>query len=369
MKIVAIFGTRPEGIKMAPIIKVLSNETDLNCVCLNTAQHRGMLDQVLEIFSIVPEYDLDIMSQDQKLQDITTKMITRISAILADEKPQLVLVLGDTATTFAGAYAAFLQQIPVGHVEAGLRTNQMYSPFPEEMYRQLVSRMATYHFAPTQDNRLNLLKENILDNQIKVVGNTVIDALLDVTSKPVPQLVSKLLKKDKKNIIVTTHRRENFNELKNVYFAINEILQNHKDVHVIFPVHKNPNVRKQIDSYLKPHERLSVVTSIDYEVFAHLLKKAFLVITDSGGIQEEAVSLKVPVLVARVSTERPEGVKAGILKLVGLSKESIYNEVSRLILNPSEHKIIANIPNPYGDGTAAKKIVEFIKNEVGSWES
>lgn len=364
MKIMVIFGTRPEGIKMAPIIKTLRKETSITCVSLNTAQHRAMLDQVLELFSIVPDYDLDIMSQDQKLEEITSKMIIRISAILAQEKPQLVLVLGDTATTFAGAYAAFLQQIPVGHVEAGLRTNEMYSPFPEEMYRQLVSRMATYHFAPTEENRLNLLKENIPDGHIQVVGNTVIDALMDVTSKPVPQAVTKLLKENMKNIVVTTHRRENFNDLKKIYLAINEILHNHKDVHVIFPAHQNPNVRKQIHEYLKPHEQLSLIAALDYEVFAHLLKKAFLIITDSGGIQEEAVSLKIPTLVTRVCTERPEGVQAGILTLTGLSKENIYKEATRFIMNPAEKEIISKTPNPYGDGTTAKKIVDFIKNKM-----
>lgn len=364
MKIVVIFGIRPEGIKMAPIIKLLKKETSITCVSINTAQHRSMLDQVLEMFSIVPDYDLDIMSQDQKLEEITSKMIIQITTILAQEKPQLVLVLGDTATTFAGAYAAFLQQIPVGHVEAGLRTHQIYSPFPEEMYRQLVSRLATYHFAPTEENKKNLLKENIPDEQITVVGNTVIDALIDVTSKPIPERVSELLKENMKNIIVTTHRRENFNELKNVYYAINDILQNHNDVHVIFPTHKNPKVQKEIYQYLIPHKRLTLIGALDYEVFAHLLKNAFLIITDSGGIQEEAVSLGVPTLVTRVSTERPEGVHTGILKLVGLSKENIYNVAKVILTNPAEREKIATRPNPYGDGTSSIKIVNFIKKNI-----
>lgn len=358
-----IFGTRPEGIKMAPLISALKQEDKIKCVVVNTAQHREMLDQVLKLFEILPDYDLNLMQAGRSVEELIGAMLTELSDIIAVEKPDLVLVHGDTMTTFIGAYAAFLKQVPIGHVEAGLRTYNKYSPFPEEMNRQMVSQMASYHFAPTERNKEHLLKENINENTIYVVGNTVIDALLEIASKPklLNSELHSIFSNSLKTILLTTHRRENLGELQNIYEAVNQLVEDHPDVQVIFPVHKNPQVREKVLSSYRNTERFHLVEPLDYETFVHVMKHCYLVITDSGGIQEEAPSLGKPVLVARDTTERAEGVEAGTLKLVGTSAQIIYDECSKLIREPSEYQKMKEIRNPFGEGDTSKEIIEIIK--------
>lgn len=358
-----IFGTRPEGIKMAPLIDALKQEDKIKCVVVNTAQHREMLDQVLKLFEILPDYDLNLMQAGRSVEELIGAMLTELSDIIAVEKPDLVLVHGDTMTTFIGAYAAFLKQVPIGHIEAGLRTYNKYSPFPEEMNRQMVSQMASYHFAPTERNKEHLLKENINENTIYVVGNTVIDALLEIASKPklLNSELHSIFSNSLKTILLTTHRRENLGELQNIYEAVNQLVEDHPDVQVIFPVHKNPQVREKVLSSYRNTERFHLVEPLDYETFVHVMKHCYLVITDSGGIQEEAPSLGKPVLVARDTTERAEGVEAGTLKLVGTSAQIIYDECSKLIREPSEYQKMKEIRNPFGEGDTSKEIIEIIK--------
>lgn len=366
MKIMIIFGTRPEGIKLAPLIQGIKMTKGLECVLLNTGQHREMLDQVLALFSLQPEYDLKLMKPNQELDEMISVMIVRIGKILDVEKPDLVLVVGDTATTFAGAYAAFLKQIPIGHVEAGLRTFQMYSPFPEEMHRKIVARLSSYHFAPTETNKSNLLAEGIAEEGIKVVGNTVIDALLDITGRTFtfPPHLQAILDRGKRIVLVTTHRRENFHKLKAIYMALKQLLEDFDDIEIIFPVHPNPNVRKQVNDYLltdTKSDRIHIMDPLDYECFSHLMKHSYLIITDSGGIQEEAPALNIPVLVARESTERLEGVNAGTLKLTGTNEMEIVKAARNLLQDPREYLKMAQVPNPYGDGTSSRQIVDFLK--------
>lgn len=364
MKVMTIFGTRPEGIKMAPLVKELQKDNDIECIFLNTAQHREMLDQVLSLFKITPDYDLNLMKETQTPLELTATMLTKITEILTIEKPDLVLVHGDTATTFAGAFAAFQKQIPVGHVEAGLRTNNLYSPFPEEANRQLVSRLATLHFAATNKNKESLLKENCKAEGIHVVGNTVIDALLEVANKDFcySENLSLMIKRNTKKILVTTHRRENLEQLKDVYQALNRIIEENPDVEVIFPVHKNPLVRSQIDKHLNKNDRINIIEPQDYETFVHLMKDSYLILTDSGGIQEEAPALGKPVLVARNNTERPEGVEAGTLKLCGTSEDDIYSNLHLTLNDESIYKEMSGAKNPYGDGRSSKNIVNIIKD-------
>lgn len=364
MKVAVIFGTRPEGIKMVSLVKELRNNKDIECVFINTAQHREMLDQVLNLFEVKPDYDLNIMQPGQTLEELTSRMIPKISEILELEKPDLILVQGDTTSTFVGAYCGFLKKIPVGHIEAGLRTYDIYSPFPEEGNRQMVSRISSYHFAATNKNKRNLLNEKIDESNIFVVGNTVIDALLDVVSKDFKfnDELESLLNNGKKTILLTTHRRENLNQLKNVYEAINKLLKLHDDIQIVFPVHKNPIVREQVNQYLNVSERVHLIEPADYSIFANLLKKSYLIITDSGGVQEEAPSLGIPVLVIRDTTERPEGVEAGTLKLVGTNIDTIFNEANLLLINEKEYNKMSGAKNPYGDGTSSKQIVSIIKN-------
>lgn len=366
VKIMSIFGTRPEGIKFAPIIHRFMLTKWIDQITVNTGQHLEMLDQVLKKFNIVPHYNLKVMKPNQKLEEVTADMIVKISIILEKEKPELVLVLGDTATTFAGAYAAFLKGIPVGHIEAGLRTFDIYSPFPEEMYRQLVTRISNYHFAPTTKNKENLLSENIKPDKIVVTGNPVIDALFEIGNRPhtYSKEFAQIIDQRKRIILITTHRRENFSQLKNVYLAINQLVQSFPDIEVIFPVHLNPTVRKQVADYLLDNERIHVTEPLDYETFVHIMKRTYMVITDSGGIQEEAPAFDIPVLVARESTERPEGVAAGTLKVVGTSADSIIKEATRLLTDQKEYIRMAQSINPYGDGTAALRIVDFLNLEL-----
>lgn len=366
MKVMVIFGTRPEGIKMAPVVKALQMDREIDCVCVNTAQHREMLDQVLGLFEIIPDYDLNMMRAGQSVEQLTGLMLTKLSVIIEQEKPDLVLVHGDTTTTLIGAFAAFLQKVPIGHVEAGLRTYQKYSPFPEEINRQMVSRLADYHFSPTERNKNDLLKENIAEHSIYVVGNTVIDALLNMSLKPYEfkgELKS-IFANGLKTILLTTHRRENFAELENIYEAINRLIQVHHDIQVIFPIHRNPEIRKKVYQSFSHNERVHLIEPLDYESFVHVMKHSYLVITDSGGIQEEAPSLGKPVLVARETTERPEGVEAGTLKLVGTSAQTIFAECSKLIVDASEYEKMGNIKNPFGDGNTAQRIVDILKTNL-----
>lgn len=362
LKVMTILGTRPEGIKMAPLIKKLKMVPGIECVFVNTAQHREMLDQVLKLFQITPDYDLNVMQAGKNVEDLTGLMITELSNIIDAEKPDLVLVHGDTTTTFVGAYTAFLKQIPIGHVEAGLRTNNKYSPFPEEMNRQMVSRLASYHFAPTVRNKENLLKENIAEASIYVVGNTVIDALLHVASRNYyfEGELGPIFSNSLKTILLTTHRRENLYELENIYEAIDRLLEDHSNIQVIFPIHKNPKVREKVYDHFKRTERIHLIEPLDYETFIHVMKQSYLIITDSGGIQEEAPSLGKPVIVVRDTTERPEGVAAGTIKLVGTSAQAIYEECSKLLLNASEYNRMKEIKNPFGEGDSSNKIIDII---------
>ncbi|MCM3067544.1 UDP-N-acetylglucosamine 2-epimerase (non-hydrolyzing) [Priestia flexa] len=362
LKVMPIIGTRPEGIKMAPLIRALKEEKEIQCVFVNTAQHREMLDQVLKLFKISPDYDLDVMQAGRSVEDLTGIMISELSAIIETERPDLVLVHGDTTTTFVGAYTAFLKQVPIGHIEAGLRTNNKYSPFPEEMNRQMVSRLASYHFAPTERNKAHLLKENIEDDTIYVVGNTVIDALLEVASRPnhFNQELRSIFSNSLQTILLTTHRRENLHELQNIYLAVNRLIKDHPNIQVVFPIHKNPKVREKVYDHFQQTDRVHLIEPLDYETFVHVIKYSYLVITDSGGIQEEAPSLGKPVLVARNTTERPEGVEVGTLRLVGTSADAIYNECSKLILNPFEYQRMKEIRNPFGEGNSSNKIIEII---------
>ena len=366
MKVLIIFGTRPEGIKFAPIIQELMKTKEMDCILVNTGQHSEILDQVLSLFSITPSYHLNILKPNQTLEEITSEMIKKIGKVYEKENPDLVLVLGDTVTTFTGAYTAFLHRIPVGHIEAGLRTFNMYSPFPEEMYRKMVSSLSSYHFAPTDKSKKNLLEEGIPEKDIFVVGNPVIDAILDITSRPYnfPSNIQKIIDNNRRIILVTTHRRENFIKLEGVYLALKQLLVDFDDIEIIFPVHPNPNVRKQVQNHLLTdtiNSRIHLIDPLSYECFSQLMKRSYLVITDSGGIQEEAPALNIPVLVVRESTERIEGVEAGTLKLVGTETEGILSATRKLLEYPIEYSKMARTLNPYGDGTSAKQIVTILK--------
>lgn len=363
LKTMTIFGTRPEGIKMVPVVQALEKEHDISNVVVNTAQHREMLDQVLDLFGIVPDYDLDIMQENQTLEELTGRLINKISAIIKKENPDLVLVHGDTTTTFVGAYSAYLNQVPVGHVEAGLRTHNILSPFPEEMNRQMVGRIATYHFAPTETNRDNLLKENIKEETIEIVGNTVIDVLLQISQREsfFPPELEKLFNNGKKTILLTSHRRENLGTMKSVFRAIHRIATVNDDVQIIFPIHKNPKVRKIALDEIGGNKDIHLIEPLEYAQFIQAMDKSYLVITDSGGIQEEAPGLGKPVLVTRNTTERPEGVEAGTLKLVGNSEDMIFNEAQHLLTNELAYAKMSAIKNPFGQGDSAEQIVDYIK--------
>ncbi|MFD1064809.1 non-hydrolyzing UDP-N-acetylglucosamine 2-epimerase [Oceanobacillus locisalsi] len=367
MKIMSVFGTRPEGIKMAPVVQALEQDPDIESIFVNTAQHRDMLDQVLHLFDITSDYDLNLMKEGQSLEDLTNRLIDKVSKVIEKEEPDLVLVHGDTTTTFVGAYAAYLQKVPVGHVEAGLRTHNIYSPFPEEINRQLVSKIATYHFAPTNRNKENLLRENVSGDNIQVVGNTVIDALLEISRRTsnLPNELENILATGKKTILLTMHRRENLEALQSVYRAIHRIVAANDDVQVIFPIHKNPVIREMALDEIGGNTDIYLIEPLEYEQFIHVMKNVYLIITDSGGIQEEAPGLGIPVLVARDTTERPEGVEAGTLRLVGTSEDIIVLETQRLLSNEDSYKMMSEVQNPFGQGDSANKIVAYIKRNVG----
>ena len=367
LKVMTIFGTRPEAIKMAPLVKALEAAPDMESIVTVTAQHRDMLDQVLHVFKITPDYDLNIMSQGQTLYDVTTRALMGLKDVLEQAQPDVVLVHGDTTTTFAGALAAFYQEIPVGHVEAGLRTGNIYSPFPEEMNRKLTGSLATYHFAPTAGSEQNLLKENVDKEHIYVTGNTVIDAL-QMTVQDGYQFedddLNTLDYEGKRIVLVTTHRRENLGEpMRHVYRAIRQLVDDFDDIQVVFPVHKNPKVRQVVQEELGHVDRVSLINPLDYEPFANLMARSYLVLTDSGGIQEEAPSLGKPVLVLRNTTERPEAVVAGTVQLVGTDKDCVYEEAHTLLANEKAYKQMSNAVNPYGDGKATQRILEALRHE------
>lgn len=364
IKVCSVFGTRPEAIKMAPLVKELQSREELDAKVLVTAQHREMLDSVLELFDITPDFDLNIMKHGQTITDITTRVLHGVGEIFEQERPDLVLVHGDTTTTFAAALASFYQKIAVGHVEAGLRTGNIYSPYPEEMNRKLTGSLATYHFSPTVMNVENLLRENISKENIVITGNTVIDALLSVTDKPYRFEIDKLNEIDdtkQKLILLTCHRRENWGEpMKQIFEAINELTKKNPNVVVVFPMHKNPSIRELARTYFGTNSSVRLIEPLDYEPFANLMKKSHLILTDSGGIQEEAPALGKPVLVLRTETERPEAVKAGTVKIAGIETEKIVQLADELLNSQKAYDEMAQAANPYGDGTASKQIADFI---------
>ena len=374
-KILVVFGTRPEAIKMAPVIQKLKKEED--CyearVCV-TAQHREMLDQVLDLFKINPDYDLNIMQPDQGLDEVASKILIKLNPVLDDFLPDLVLVHGDTITTFAASLSAYLKKIKVGHVEAGLRTGDLFSPWPEEGNRRLTSILTDYHFAPTALSKKNLLDEGIDDSKIFITGNSVIDALQIIVSriesdKKLKFQIEKRVEKSgfvnlsSKFILVTGHRRENFGQgMLSICKSLKVLAKNNLDINFLYPVHLNPNVRKPVNDLLSDISNIKIVEPFEYEEFVYLMSKSYLILTDSGGIQEEAPSLGKPVLVMRDKTERPEAIEAGTVKLVGSDKDKIVKEVQRLLDNHGEYKKMCKAINPYGDGKTSKRIIEILKD-------
>jgi len=366
MKVMTVFGTRPEAIKMAPLVQALEKDPEIESVLCVTAQHREMLDQVLSLFELTPQYDLNIMKPNQTIGQITTNVILGMEEVLRAENPDIVLVHGDTTTTFATALSAFYQQIAVGHVEAGLRTYDMYSPYPEEMNRVMTGHLSAIHFAPTERNRQNLLRENIADELIHVTGNTVIDALLRVVEKPYEfedKTLADLDFQNRRVITVTCHRRENLGEyMENIFSAIRDIADTFDDVEVVYPVHMNPKVRETARKILKGADRIHLIEPLQYQPFVNLMARSYLIITDSGGMQEEAPSLGKPVLVVRKETERPEAVEAGTVKLAGVERDTIYAMAKELLADASAYEAMAHAGNPYGDGKACERIVQLLKN-------
>ncbi len=365
IKVMSIFGTRPEAIKMAPLVKKLEEKEGIDSIVVITAQHREMLDQVLETFDIQPDYDLNIMKQGQTLTDITIRTLKGLETIIKESKPDIILVHGDTTTTFVGALAAFYNQILIGHVEAGLRTYNKYSPWPEEMNRQMVDCMADMYFAPTDLSKKNLLNQNINEEKIYVTGNTVIDAMSKTITKNYKHEIFDWLG-DSRMILLTVHRRENLGApMRNIFKAIKRLVDEFEDVKVVYPIHKNPQVRSIAYEILKKNEKVKIIEPLDVFDFHNFQNKSFIIMSDSGGVQEEAPSLGKPVLVLRNTTERPEGIKAGTLKLVGTDENTIYNETRKLLTNQEEYDKMSKASNPYGDGRASEKIVDAIVKYFG----
>ena len=365
-----VFGTRPEAIKMCPLVLEMRKYTDfIEPVVAVTAQHREMLDQVLELFAIKPDYDLNIMTSGQTLYDITVKALLGLKDVIAKAQPDLILVHGDTTTTFAGSLAAYYAQIQLGHVEAGLRTGNKFSPYPEEMNRKLTGSLADFHFAPTTVSRNNLLKENVPEKAIYVTGNTVIDALNTTVKKDfvfADPVINKALDSGKRLILMTTHRRENLGEpMRQVYRALKTTLEQHPEAAAIFPVHKNPKVREVVQAELAGTDRVYLTEPMDYEPFANLMNHADIVLTDSGGIQEEAPALGKPVLVLRDTTERPEAVVAGTVRLTGTGDDVVKEETCRLLDDAAYYRSMAEAVNPYGDGQACERIVRAVLSAKG----
>ena len=368
-KILTILGTRPEAIKLAPIIVELKKHSRIETKVCVTAQHRHMLDQVLCLFGIVPDIDLDLMRPEQSLADLTARVFSHMDRVLMDENPDMVLVQGDTTTVMAAAVASFYRQITVGHVEAGLRSGNMQSPFPEEMNRRIAGLVSGLHFAPTEKAVKVLRREGVPDNRIFLTGNPVIDALQMIVSRPTPEKAKNILKKagvkgdgdDPKLILVTAHRRENFGELfEGLCRGLKTLAERNSDIVIIYPVHLNPNVQGPVYRILGTTERVILTDPVEYDILAHFMKTAYLVLTDSGGIQEEAPSLGKPVLVMRSETERPEGIEAGVARLVGTQRERIVAETARLLRDPVARAAMVTQVNPYGDGKAASRIVSIL---------
>lgn len=362
-KVMLVFGTRPEAIKMCPLVNELKKRKNIETIVCVTGQHRQMLDQVLEAFSVVPDYDLSIMKDKQTLFDVTVNILERIKTVLEEVKPDVVLVHGDTSTTFVTALACFYLQIPVGHVEAGLRTYNIYSPYPEEFNRQAVSIISQYNFAPTELSKQNLLKEGKNPESIYVTGNTAIDALKTTVRADYthPELD---WANDSRLIMITAHRRENLGEpMRHMFKAIRRVMDEHPDVKAIYPIHMNPVVREIANEYLGDDDRIHIIEPLDVLDFHNFLSRSYLILTDSGGIQEEAPSLGKPVLVMRDTTERPEGIAAGTLKLVGTEEETIYKEFSRLLSDKDEYEAMSKASNPYGDGHACERIADVLIQE------
>ena len=370
IKVMTVFGTRPEAIKMAPVVLELAKHPDkIVPVVTVTAQHRDMLDQVLNLFQIKPDHDLDIMAAGQTLFDITSRAMMGLDKVLQEEKPDIVLVHGDTTTTFAGALASYYHQVSVGHVEAGLRTHNKYSPFPEEMNRKLTGSIADLHFAPTDTSEQNLLAESVDSGKIFVTGNTVIDALHKTVNDDF-QFEDEVLQgidfKNKRIVLLTTHRRENLGEpMRHVYRAMRRLVDEFEDVEIVFPVHKNPKVREVVQEELGGLSKVHLIDPLDYEPFANLMHRSYLILTDSGGVQEEAPALGKPVLVLRDTTERPEAVAAGTVKLIGTDEKVVYDEAKLLLTDRDEYSRMSEACNPYGDGKASQRIIQAILYHYG----
>ena len=363
-KVMLVFGTRPEAIKMCPLVNELKNREEIKTVVCVTGQHRQMLDQVLKAFNVVPDYDLSIMKEKQTLFDVTTNILNRIKEVLENEKPDIVLVHGDTSTTFVTALACYYLQIPVGHVEAGLRTYNIYSPYPEEFNRQAVSIISRFNFAPTELSKQNLLNEGKDESTIYVTGNTAIDALKTTVRE---DYVHHELEwsKESRLIMITAHRRENLGEpMKNMFRAIKRVMDEHPDVKAIYPIHMNPVVRETANEILGNNDRIHIIEPLDVLDFHNFLARSYMILTDSGGIQEEAPSLGKPVLVMRDTTERPEGIQAGTLKLVGTNEETIYDSFKLLLDNKEEYEKMSKASNPYGDGHSCKRIADILVKKL-----
>ena len=360
IKVMSIFGTRPEAIKMAPLVKELESREEIESIVCVTAQHRQMLDQVLETFDIKPDYDLNIMKQGQTLADVTTRVLVGLEKVIKECKPDIVLVHGDTTTTFAGALAAFYNQVAIGHVEAGLRTYDKYSPFPEEMNRQMVDCMTDMYFAPTELSKSNLLRQNIEESKIYVTGNTAIDAMKTTVDKDYNNEVFNWIGNDRL-ILLTAHRRENLGDpMRNIFRAIKRIVDEFDDVKVVYPIHMNPKVREVANEVFNECDKVRLIEPLEVFDFHNFQNKSYIILSDSGGIQEEAPSLGKPVLVLRDTTERPEGIEAGTLKLVGTNEETIYNETKKLLTDKNEYDKMSKASNPYGDGHTSERIVNAI---------
>lgn len=362
-KIALVFGTRPEAIKMAPVIKELEKHPDVfQVTVIVTAQHREMLDQVLKVFEIKPDYDLNIMKKNQTLSDITINVMKGLEEQFIEEQPDMVLVHGDTTTSFAAALAAYYQKIPIGHVEAGLRTYDKYFPFPEEANRQLIDNLADLFFVPTELTKNNLLNEHKPQSKIIVTGNTAIDAIQYTKDSKVEHELFSQMTTDKKWVLLTMHRRENHGEpMKEVFQAIRRVVDQNEDVAVVMPVHMSPVVQEMVKEVLAEHERILLVDPLEVDAFHKVMSKAYLILTDSGGLQEEAPALNIPVLVLRDKTERPEGQEAGTLKVIGTNQERVYEEMTTLLTDKKAYQRMAQAPNPYGDGTASQKIAIALK--------
>lgn len=369
LKVLVAFGTRPDAIKMCPLVNMLNAQEHIECKVVVTAQHRQMLDRVLELFGVSPDYDLDIMVHGQTITDITSRVLYGCEKIFDEYIPDIVLVHGDTTTSFAVALAAFYKQIPVGHVEAGLRTDNIYSPFPEEMNRRLTGRIAKLHFAATSSNVDNLIRENVPREEIVQTGNTVIDALLSVVREDYvfeDRALQEILQSDRKIILMTCHRRENWGQpMEQIFSATRKIVEENPKVQLVFPMHLNPIVRNSAKKYLDGHPRILLTEPFDYEPMANIMRKSFFIMTDSGGIQEEAPAFGVPVIVLRTETERPEAVEAGTVKVVGVTSEAIVEEGNRLIRDADYYEQYHRAVNPYGDGRASERIIKALLCKFG----